>query len=421
MFFIYLTCQEVININKKYGLILLVIFVVLGIGFNLFNRYYTPGYIYNSLIKKKFTANPKVEVNQEKDYLVRIWYYPFFRTVKEKEMEEKFFQNLASKVKLKYPKVSLSIKSLNYLDGYKELTTTLKEGNPPDIYMNIGSNERLSVKYQLSVEQYLSIDEKKGFFTANWKERNHLWGWPFLVYQEKWLANNDVIINEQGSFADWINSLPEKSLVLNYYNPLLLKQLLTLVGAKRLYNEEGMIDGQFITALREVFNWLQQLRKKQVFAVASTTMEDYFLKEFLTKDGIVIGPVNTYLEDFCRKKLDKKIKEISLDNLVSVITLSIFRQKKYKGDDHTRVVMEVARILSEDQAEEIANDMGSLAPFYNKEMIEKNGQQQDYRTILSLNPEEQEYWQAVIIPIWLQFWKEGLTPEEVINKITEES
>jgi len=123
--------------------------------------------------------------------------------------------------------------------------------------------------------------------------------------------------------------------------------------------------------------------------------------------------VNPYLERYIKNKLQGRTEYLKLDNLVQTYYLNIFRQKKYKGDDHTRAVMEVARIISQQTAPVFAENLG-LKKAYS---IQGEGESLSTREMLVISPEYKEYWEGVLFPAWLEFWENELTPQEVMNRL----
>ncbi|MDI3548646.1 MAG: hypothetical protein PWR10_2298 [Halanaerobiales bacterium] len=410
--------------KKRYGILIIIfIFLIAGLSVSIINRFYSLDYLYKLLIKKEFTINPRAAISPEKEYLVNIWYYPFFRTIAAEEGREKeFFQEVFIDLHNKYPNLRLKIRKLDFLEGHKELLEALERGNPPDIYLNFSNDSLIDPEWQIPVEPYLTDQEKAGFYTVDWGKidrENHFWGWPFLVYKQVWMANGRIPGHR--GFIDKINHLEKESLALNYPDLTLLLQLLSLKGLERIQVKDGRLTEESYRKLYEVFQWMHKLRKEQIFSLATTNMEDYFLKEFLENKPVVIGPVNLWLERFLLKKGKGNFNQIYLDGLVQVYTLSIFHQKKYQGDDHSRAVMEVARLMTEKHAGRLARELGLEEPYIDYRDGNNRPDLTGVKRMLQITPDVREYWEEVITPAWLDFWQKGLTPEEVMNKLSNEN
>jgi multiple sugar transport system substrate-binding protein len=406
--------------KRKYGiLVIILLFLISGLVVGLINRFYSFEYLYNLLIKREFAINPKVEVVPEKRYQVRIWYYPFFRTINNRD-EKEFFREVLRDLQDYYPNISIKVRELSFLDGYEELLKAIEEETPPDIYLNFTPDSLINPEWQIAVDPYVSALEKEGFYTVEWEKinaSNHLWGWPFLIQEQSWISNEELSIDGRKNFLDEITQLRKETLLFNYADLTLLRQLLTLNGLDKIIIRDNQLLPDTKIKLREVFNIAHNMRKNQHFACPSTEMEGNFLKLLFEKKPIVAGPVNPYLEYFLMKK-ERGFYRIPVEDLVQVYTLSVFRQRNYKGDDHSRAVMEVARLMSERQAVNLAEEIG-LKPAYRNGVtaIESaNDTLTAVKKILEIYPEEREYWEEVITRAWLDFWEKGLTPEEVMSR-----
>ncbi len=409
--------------KRKYGiLIIIMLFLLSGLVVSLINRYYTFDYLFNFLIKREFAINPKIKVNPEKKYQVRIWHTPFYRTINNKD-EKEFFREVFKNLQKAYPNIVIIVRETSFLNGYKELLKAIEDGNPPDIYLNFTNDSLINSQWQISVDPYISELEKEGFYTVEWEKinaNNHLWGWPFLVQEQGWVSNESLPIDGNRNFLEYLTTFDKEFLLLNYPDLTLLRQLITLNGLERIVLKGNKMNMDTKNSLKEVFNLAHSLRRKQVFANPSTEMESSFLKSLFEEKPIMIGPVNPYLEYFLMNK-NSEFYKVPIENLIQVFTLSVFRQRKYKGDDHSRAVMEVARIISKEQTVQLAEELG-LKPAYQAnetgQQIGNNSQATLPVTnkLLEVYPGEREYWEENIVKSWLDFWEKGLTPEEVMSR-----
>ncbi len=404
--------------RKKYGIFIVIIVILLaGFAVTLLNRLYSFDYLYNSIIKRDFAVNPRIEVNPEKEYEVRIWHYPFYRTVKDSD-EKEFFELLKKEINGIYPNIKLFIGEVNFATGNEKLQSAIKDGNPPDIYLNLTNQCIIDENLQIPVSPYISEAEKEGFYTVNWDKISHrdkLWGWPFMVYRQFWVANNGLEIGKYQSqdFKRRISYLDKNSLLLNYYDEILLRQLLTVVGLDTFKLEKNRLDIDSYRALEDIFYLLHRLRQNETIYNSGDKMTDVLLKEFFGEKSVVIGPANPYLYNFINNKLNNKYSILPLDNLIKTYKINVFRQKKYKGDDHTRAVMEVSRVISQRLSSVIAEDL-NLTVAYIPTMESGTS---DTREILEISPECQEYWSEVVIPVWIDFWEKDLTPGEAVARL----
>lgn len=400
--------------RNKYGLLIIIlIFLLAGLGLNILNKFYTVGYINDLLFKREFAVNPRVEIDPEKKYIVRIWYYPFYRTTDMAEREKSYFQEIARGTQETYPNIQLKIRKLDFLDGYQELLESIKRGEPPDIYLNISGDSLLDKELQLPVDPYIT-DQQEGFFTLNWEEinrHNHLWALPFLIQEQYWLINdNGNVFQSSNGFIESICALDTVKLALNTADETLLRQLLTLKGLKGISLEGRGVDEDTYKTLKEVYELMHSMREKGVLVSLNKKMDSNFLKDFFSKKSVLIGPVNPYLACFLSGNIN--CHRVMLDNLIKEYSLTIFRQKDYQGHDHSKAVMMTALHMAISGAEKITEIL-PLETAYQRDSAEKR----EYVKLLEINPEDREYWREVILPAWQDFWEKDLSPVEVMEKI----
>ncbi|MFW5992036.1 MAG: hypothetical protein ACOCQN_02465, partial [Halanaerobiaceae bacterium] len=344
--------------KKKYGIFVIILIILLaGTVVTLINDFYSFGYLYNSLIRREFSINPRAEVVPDKEYKIRIWYYPFYRTVIEKD-EKDFFKMVQKEVSNVYPNIKLVVGELTFQNGFKLLQDAIRDGNPPDIFFNFTNYDLIDEHLEIPVNQYLNNEEREGFYTVDWNRvnyRDQLWGWPLLVHKQFWLKKN-IAINHS-NFTNKIENLNKSTLVLNYYDPILLKQLLTLFGLNTFKVEKRELDIDSYRALEGVFLFLNSLRRQGILPNERTKMPDTFIKKLLEEETIMAGPANPFLENFIETKANN-INKVAVSNLAKIFVLNIFRQKRYQGDDHTRAVMEVARIIAKQYSSSLADELG---------------------------------------------------------------
>ncbi|MFY9393686.1 MAG: hypothetical protein WAP36_03195, partial [Halanaerobiales bacterium] len=118
------------------------------------------------------------------------------------------------------------------------------------------------------------------------------------------------------------------------------------------------------------------------------------------------------------------VEFIYLDNLVKTYVLNVFRQRDYRGDDHSRAVMEVARIISQKTAGSLAGDLGLTKAYLNGEGLKAGAEMRageelipGVKELLLIQPGERAYWEEVVWPAWLDFWEQDLSPEEVLKRL----
>jgi len=398
----------------KYKIILICILCLLaGILFSVINDYYPLTYLFNIIIDKGIQINPEAEINPEREYVIDIWYYPIYRTIKSENKIEDLFIKIKKDINSRYTNINLRFKKLSFINGSKKLKEALKKGNPPDIYFNIYIDGFLNKKYQIPVEWYIDEQEKEGYYTVNWdniNRENHLWGFPFLVSKQVWIANSKIKNNfaDEKQLLKYLSQIENKKIFFNIYDENLLRQLLSIFGLKDFKVIDGELNKETKKCLKEMYNYLYTLRKKDLVVCA---VNGSMLKKLSNEKNIIAGPVNPWMYQFIKTNNIAKNK-MSLINRIKVYSLNIFRQKNYRGDDHTKAVMEVAKYISKEYSDKVAAEL-KINPGYSvtPEFIKEYGNTSV--KILRLTPLEQQYWQENIIPVWIDFWEENLTVEDL--------
>ncbi|MFW5976334.1 MAG: hypothetical protein ACOCQS_00155 [Bacillota bacterium] len=393
------------------GILLLLLFV--GISLSMVN-YYSFDYLYSTYIKGEFKVNHTAEIDPERDYNINIWFNPFYRTIDQYQgKENEFFDKIQSQVKKEYPNINLKANEVNFLESEARLSQSIEKKQPPDIYFNFTNDSLINEKFQIPVDNFLTSEEEEKF--KKYEINDNLWGWPLLVQPQNWLGNNkNIEMKQENNFMENISSLKEADLIFNYRDYTLLRQLMALKGVDELHlTEDKKLTEEVLTQLHEVFLFLHQLRKRDLFGNSFLDMMDEnFVKSFIEDDSIIIGPLNPWLEHLLNHRYPDSVKKIKVDNLIRTYTLNVFYQEPYKGDDHIKAVMEVSRIITQEFSQELAKnlDLQTVDDLDNEEI-------NNSIKILEITPQTRPVWENKIIPAWLDFWEKGLTPEETMEKI----
>ncbi len=400
--------------TKRSLVILFIIFIILGSLAGIFKHYYSFNYIFDSLYNKS-GINPKATINPDQTYELEIWYYPFYRMVSEKE-EEDYFQEVLNTVQASYPNIRFKLKELTFLKGKMRLQEAFDNGNPPDIYFNFSNDSLLNRRWQVAVEDYITKEERSDYSLIKWNQinnNNHLWGWPFLMQNQVWLVNNDLEEQIGENFLQDINNLSNECLLFNYNDDILLRQLLSLHGVKDITGDGEELNKELRAALKSIFTWIDNLRKKDIFASMS---DNRMLKDFIEEDNVIIGPVNIWLQSVLQKRNLVKTA-IYLPRRVQLFTINVFRQEEYKGDDHVRAAMEVAKIISQQFSQPLAEQFGIESAYHESGEENQTNPSESLIQLPEIYPSASELWYTKIIPVWLDFWENDLSVEEAVARL----
>ncbi|MFW6238354.1 MAG: hypothetical protein ACOC5A_03885 [Halanaerobiales bacterium] len=385
--------------------ILLAFALLIGVLF----AYYPPDYLYNLLFRGDFYYNPQADIVTGRDYVIRVWYYPFLRTVPDYAgREEEYFRRIEKRVQEDFPNISLEAEEVSFLEGKKKLEESLEAGGPPDIYFDFSGRSYISPELQVPVEIYFNGGEEDDYLIPQ-KFNNHFWGWPFLIYREKWAISENI--KAETVSKDLLQD-PGVDLYFNYHDRDLLLQLLAIYGLERPELDEGRLEEDTLATMKRIFADLQNLREEDRLESSSGSG---LLKEFFQEENSIVGPVNPWLKLFIERKTGEG-SFLPVDNLIRVYSLNVFRQEPYQGHDHTKAAMETARIICREFSPEIAGAL-NLEPGY------RAGRDTDDniggKLLPIIHPEQKQKWEEIVLPVWMRFWEDELTADEAIELLSQ--
>lgn len=367
--------------------------------------------------------NPRATLKADREYLIEIFYYPLFRLPgsgnrgEELVDDEEYIRIINQQIEEEYPNFKLEWKMLDYRNGADKLQARLKKGDPPDIYWNIDNDDYLSPDWQLPVEAYISREIRPYYWTVDWTgidHNNHLWGWPLLVQPQAWYGSGSKVEFPAHSvdFWDWfVEQGP--GLIVNYYDEDFFRQLLTINGFKQSQMGDDRLSDQNCRAIIKTFSDLEKLDDQGRLKAGV----DRGLREFFNESEAIWVPANLWLGSYLEQK---ECWRLPLPGIYSQLSLLVFRQQQYRGDDHTRAVMEVASRLTRELSPYPAERLG-LLPAYNPQGIPGNfpGLKQGIRPtkLPGLTPEIRIKWERELWPLWIMYWEQELTLAEIRQKL----
>ena len=383
--------------SKKVLVFIIVIMILLGAGFRLLTERFSPQYLYHRFLGGEFYVNPRAEIDTASEYIIEIWYYPFYRMISNRG-EEELLDNIEKELQKEYPNINFKYKRLNFLTGEQKLKEKLGKGSPPDIYINFGIDQYISPGLQIPIEDYISSEEKENYFLGN-ELAGHFWGWPFLIDEVVWVNNSldmeEGMITEE-KFAYIAENNYTSNFILNFYDENLLRQLLSVYGYEgNITFEDDFLSLDFFEVMSKIINDMSLLNDKKIVNMYDV---DEMLKGFFEEENTIIGPINPWLRTFIKRENDE-LTYLKLNNRIQLYTLNVFRQQPYQGHDHTRAVMETAKFISTNYSDEIADVLGLEAGYQKEGFTEKNA-----KIIPGVYPEDQELWEEKILSFWIEMW-----------------
>jgi len=402
-------------IKKKHFIIFSVtlLFFLSGVSLSILNQYVPFDYLYRSYIKREFAINPQVEIREDKQYQITYWYYPIFKALPGgEELENEIKGLIDEKIRNSYPNFSIKFEELSFIDGRDKLREALQEGRGPDLYMNLSNDFLLDSEYQIPLNGFLTASERELFAKINPSySGNNYWVWPFSIYKQQWVLNSKLDNDGSKELYELLERKPDIKLALNFYDPLLLRQLLTLKGLEIFELEKDLSTAASMKVLDDVFSLIHDWRQRDLFIEDGIEIEYRFLKLFFEYQGkLIIGPLNFRLAERLKEiSEDNQLTFFDLDNQIQLNNIVLFRQKKYQGDDHSKAVIETAREISRILASFSENYSELKGVFNEADQLSKEG------LLMGIEPEAYNYWKNDLQEIWLDFWKRGISPQQVVN------
>ena len=406
--------------GKKYGIIIFIlILLVAGTGISVLIYFYPFDIINHFLFRQNFSLDPDIELDPEKKYNITLWYPPIYRTVPPSEEKEDIMGIIKEEVEKVYPNIDLQPEKVDFLNYSDKMNKAIEAGKPPDIYFNINDDACLSKAYQVPVERYLSDEELAGFYTVDWEEiirkNQHLWGWPVLVHDQGWLGNFNFEIKNGISNQYQVNNISQNyksGVILNYYDETLLRQLLSMKGIEYLPMGRTGLTDTFYKAFKEILFWADTIRGK--YHINNRKTEE-MIREFMSDEKkVIIGPANIWLEYFLTNKR-KTYTDLVFKGQIKNYWLSVFFQKGKKSSEQVKAAMEVGKYISKNFSQEMAAKL-NVKPGYQLESDNRNDMICSNQ-IMQVPVEYRKIWEEKIWQAWLDFWEEGLNPEEIITRI----
>ncbi len=393
--------------QKKYGLyVFLILFFIAGTGIGILNYFYPFSFINNILFKYNYSLDPSVEIDPEKNYEIEFWYPPIFRTIpsiyeeeQAKELEKRM-KNIKMKIKDDYPNIDLKLVEVSFLEWKDKLNESFDTGNPPDILFSIDYDHYLNEKYQIPVERYIQKNERKNYFTIDWKDiekrGGHLWIIPVSYQEQAWLSHDGFTFkkSEIDKFISYEN-FSEGKIAFYYESELLLRQLFNFKRSNSAYNSNEGLTANSVDNLNYIFNWLKSLQNEGIIFDNQSNA----ISSFQKGEVEVLAPVNPWLEYYMQNKITK-VEKIMLKNQIRTLGLNIFQNKKETNSYRVKAVMETAKIIAEELRDDLYNDLNLIPAF----QTQKESSTEQYVEIFQLSPGDDKRWEEVIT-LWRKFWE----------------
>ncbi len=414
------------------------------------------------------------KIDPQKQYTLKVWNYPHFKDY------EDFLKKQIAAFQHEHPNIKVEHEILTWAEGDQKINIAVNAGDPPDILFTTLSPNLVNVGLAVPVDPFLTEADKQDIEPAalkNGRYQSRHWLWPTWISVQTWGGNRKLLeeagvdwrkIQREGWTWDEFNTIAKKLTrddngfgqkqwgFVTYGNHEIVGAMMRQAGilgstspdGKFTWQGEGAVKAaQFLRNLTE-----SGVTPKEVAGVDSKKMTDMYRNW----EAALFGRIGPYaIPEEARRAQEASEGKLQLHprGVVDVVLLPypheadkpevptvggaglmVMTQKQYKGDDHTRAAVELAKFLTNTEG-------GYPAAAMNIIPARKSAQQKFAREVgldtdngqfmlrlLPLSPERVELskeladkdWQIfseVIKPLSQAFWSGQLSPETFVEQM----
>ena len=337
--------------------------------------------------------NPNVAIDLEKNYVIEIWDLenPNFFVLKEDQ--QRVWNKISDSFKDLYPNVQLDVNLLSQEEYIENIKTGMKKNNMADIVIDWFGTPFIDTKLQIPINRYLQIDDtiflNGPIDYVKWND-DYI-AYPLIAKPELLIANLEIIeefediigIAMDGwtfeEFEELLNGIKSKG-----------KKPIHVFDYKGVFTSSLLVQGDINSVMAgDTLNWYGQTLV-DMYTTLSTYLEGglvtnspRWLVEFWHGDVGIIGGVDTWLVEETTKRNERlseqKIKgagstkqiktflmpyphkrDYTRNYAMGLISAIPFSQGSYKGEDHSKLVMEVINNLSDTYSLEFSTPPGFI-------------------------------------------------------------
>lgn len=271
-----------------------------------------------------------------------------------------------------YPNVTIDLQLLPPGEAVNRLEAALAAGQPPDVYGSL-TPRLFDPDYQVPVERFLprTRGDEPVFRPAAWaalSAEGHVWGWPRWIRFTTWAGRRSLLAGtgldvdratrEGWTFEEALESLSAvgggrvPGLLVHPGEPELFRSLM-LAGGHGLMLQEGSLAWS-PEAMGAAAAFLAAARRQAHMPSSLETAARERVARLLQGRAGIITPVRPELAAHLLRTIPGEELVLlppprpagsALHVPAEVAAYLVFRQSPYKGDDQTRLAMELARFL----------------------------------------------------------------------------
>lgn len=324
--------------------------------------------------------NPRAEIDPGRRYVLRYWDYRW-PTAPDGTAYEAWLREALAEFGRRFPNVRVEHRLLDPISGDADLVEALRRGDPPDVFATLPGGAVLYDRtLQVPADLYLTREERGGkeappayleAALAAASAHGRLWGWPRWMAAHVWLGHRQAMaaagldpdgVAREGwdwnAFAAALAARPDAvaGLAVNTAGTGVFEDLMHAQGIASPFGPDGS-PRWTRDALRTVAAWLADLRHNEHLPLQAESSPDAMVDRILNGRVMVLAGANPWLTAKLLYTQPGTPGDLVLLPVpvppgdppalrVSAGSLLVFRQKDYRGHDHTRAAVELARHLS---------------------------------------------------------------------------
>ncbi|MCL6580886.1 MAG: extracellular solute-binding protein [Firmicutes bacterium] len=341
--------------------------------------------------RKTQGLDPTAPVDPDRRYHLVVWDYrlPFtspsgtpFSTATEEAIRR--FTD-------RYPNVTVDLHLLDLDDGPSELAQALVAGYPPDVYCSPYGTPAVGSSLQVPVGLYLDASSWADYHPVAWqavKVEGTVWAWPRWLLLWPWLGNRDLLekagydpeqVSEVGWTREELTALGRRlaqvgtggARTLAIPSPTVLLRDILFTPCLASASGGSPADWWAGPEPAAAVEWLDGLRESGQLLLGDKGTSPRVIEAFAEGRAAVLVPPSPWAALFLLEPVKRPAAwQFRLPSRagrpelvlvpppqdpagtgrslvwVSAATVAVFRHARYKGDDNTRLAVELARELT---------------------------------------------------------------------------
>lgn len=414
------------------------------------------------------------KIDPNKPYTLKVWNYPHY-----KEYEEFLKKQIAEFTKV-HPNIKVEHEILTWSEGDQKINVSVNAGDPPDVLFTTLNPTLVNTGLAVPIDPFLTDGDKADIEAAalkNGRYQGKHWLWPTWISVQMWGGNKQLLeeagidwkhIQQNGwtwdEFMAAANKLTKDDNgygkkqwgFVTYGNHEIVGHMMRQTGILGTISADGKFNWQGDGAVKAA-KFLRGITEsgvtpRETAGIDSKKMTDMYRNW----ETALFGRIGPYaIPEEAKRVQEAKDGKLQLHprGAVDVVLLPyphaagknevptvggaglmVLSQKDYKGDDHTRAAVELARFLTDTQGGEPAATMNiiparqSAQQLFAKQVGLDTDNGKFMLRLLPLSPERIELskdladkdWKIfseVIKPLSQAFWSGQLTPEAFVEQM----